>query len=45
VLGDSMAMPVGAMVEKFRDEFLEAIQHVDARARDSATGQMSGLAA
>jgi NADH-quinone oxidoreductase subunit F len=27
VLGDSMAMPVGAMVEKFRDEFLEAIQH------------------
>ena len=27
VLGDSMAMPVGAMVEKFRDEFIEAIQH------------------
>jgi NADH-quinone oxidoreductase subunit F len=27
VLGDSMAMPVGAMVKKFRDEFLEAIQY------------------
>jgi len=27
VLGDSMAMPVGAMVKKYRDEFLEAIQH------------------
>jgi NADH-quinone oxidoreductase subunit F len=27
VLGDSMAMPVGAMVKKFRDEFIEAIQH------------------
>jgi NADH-quinone oxidoreductase subunit F len=26
VLGDSMAMPVGAMVKKFRDEFIEAIQ-------------------
>jgi NADH-quinone oxidoreductase subunit F len=26
VLGDSMAMPVGAMVQKFRDEFLEAIE-------------------
>ena len=26
VLGDSMAMPVGAMVKKFRDEFMEAIQ-------------------
>jgi NADH-quinone oxidoreductase subunit F len=26
VLGDSMAMPVGSMVQKFRDEFLEAIQ-------------------
>jgi NADH-quinone oxidoreductase subunit F len=27
VLGDSMAMPVGAMVQKFRDEFLDAIEH------------------
>jgi NADH-quinone oxidoreductase subunit F len=27
VLGDSMAMPVGSMVQKFRDEFLDAIQH------------------
>jgi NADH-quinone oxidoreductase subunit F len=27
VLGDSMAMPVGAMVKKFRDEFMEAIEH------------------
>ena len=26
VLGDSMAMPVGSMVEKFRDEFDEAIE-------------------
>ena len=26
VLGDSMAMPVGSMVQKFRDEFMEAIQ-------------------
>jgi NADH-quinone oxidoreductase subunit F len=26
VLGDSMAMPVGAMVKKYRDEFLEAIE-------------------
>jgi NADH-quinone oxidoreductase subunit F len=27
VLGDSMAMPVGSMVQKFRSEFDEAIQH------------------
>jgi NADH-quinone oxidoreductase subunit F len=27
VLGDSMAMPIGAMVKKFRDEFMEAIEH------------------
>jgi NADH-quinone oxidoreductase subunit F len=26
VLGDSMAMPVGSMVQKFRDEFMEAVQ-------------------
>ena len=27
VLGDSMAMPVGSMVEKFRDEFDHALEH------------------
>ena len=27
VLGDSMAMPVGAMVKKFREEFMDAIEH------------------
>jgi NADH-quinone oxidoreductase subunit F len=27
VLGDSMAMPVGSMIKKFRDEFMEAIEH------------------
>jgi NADH-quinone oxidoreductase subunit F len=27
VLGDSMAMPVGSMVEKFRSEFGQAIEH------------------
>jgi len=26
VLGDSMAMPIGAMVKKYRDEFMEAIE-------------------
>jgi NADH-quinone oxidoreductase subunit F len=31
VLGDSMAMPVGSMIEKFRDEFEQHIE--DARAR------------
>jgi len=34
VLGDSMAMPVGSMVRKFRDEFEEVI----ARAREAAPG-------
>jgi NADH-quinone oxidoreductase subunit F len=34
VLGDAMAMPVGSMVKKFRDEFEDAI----ARARDRAPG-------
>jgi NADH-quinone oxidoreductase subunit F len=27
VLGDSMAMPIGSMVKKFRGEFMEAIEH------------------
>jgi NADH-quinone oxidoreductase subunit F len=31
VLGDSMAMPVGSMIEKFRDEFVEHIE----RAREA----------
>ena len=35
VLGDSMAMPVGAMVRKFRDEF----EQVMARGRRSRTGR------
>ncbi len=34
VLGDAMAMPVGSMVKKFRDEFEQAI----AEARDAAPG-------
>ena len=34
VLGDAMAMPVGSMVAKFRDEFEEHIEA--ARARDRA---------
>jgi hypothetical protein len=34
------------MVKKFRDEFLDAIQQgVSARARDSATRSVGGLAA
>jgi NADH-quinone oxidoreductase subunit F len=32
VLGDSMAMPVGAMVAKFRDEFEAAIESARAGA-------------
>jgi NADH-quinone oxidoreductase subunit F len=32
VLGDSMAMPVGSMIEKFRGEFEEHIE----RAREAA---------
>ena len=34
VLGDSMAMPVGSMIEKFRDEFERHIE--EARARNEA---------
>jgi NADH-quinone oxidoreductase subunit F len=33
VLGDSMAMPVGSMIEKFRDEFEE---HIERRRREFA---------
>jgi NADH-quinone oxidoreductase subunit F len=36
VLGDSMAMPVGSMVAKFRDEFERAIEH----AREAARGPL-----
>jgi NADH-quinone oxidoreductase subunit F len=31
VLGDSMAMPVGSMIEKFRDEFEEHIERARRR--------------
>ncbi|MEO8093276.1 MAG: NADH-quinone oxidoreductase subunit NuoF [bacterium] len=41
VLGDSMAMPVGSMVAKFRDEFEETI----ARARDEVPVPAAGPAA
>ena len=34
VLGDSMAMPIGSMIEKFRDEFEQYIE--DVRARNEA---------
>jgi NADH-quinone oxidoreductase subunit F len=40
VLGDSMAMPVGSMVAKFRPEFEETI----ARARDEVPVQPAGPA-
>ena len=36
VLGDAMAMPVGSMVKKFRDEFEEAI----AKTREAAPGPL-----
>ena len=36
VLGDSMAMPVGSMVKKFRGEFEEAIE----RARERGPGEL-----
>jgi NADH-quinone oxidoreductase subunit F len=32
VLGDAMAMPVGSMIEHFRDEFEEYIEAARARA-------------
>ena len=35
VLGDSMAMPIGSMLEKFRDEFELHIE--EARARNDAS--------
>jgi NADH-quinone oxidoreductase subunit F len=38
VLGDSMAMPVGSMVEKFRDEFDEALERGVPGARAGGAG-------
>ena len=43
VLGDSMAMPVGSMIEKFRDEFEQHIE--DARSRRDRLSVEEGLAA
>ena len=40
VLGDSMAMPVGSMVKKFRDEFEAAIDA--GRARGAAAARRVG---
>ena len=40
VLGDAMAMPIGSMIEKFRDEFeahIEAAREGAARRRSAAT--------
>ena len=44
VLGDAMAMPVGSMIEKFRDEFEEHIERA-ARARRPRRGDRSPTAA
>jgi NADH-quinone oxidoreductase subunit F len=41
VLGDSMAMPVGSMVQKFRDEFEQTIE----AAREAAPGPLDKEAA
>jgi NADH-quinone oxidoreductase subunit F len=41
VLGDSMAMPVGSMLEKFRDEFERHIEEARAR-NDAATVAVGG---
>jgi NADH-quinone oxidoreductase subunit F len=43
VLGDSMAMPVGSMIEKFRDEFERHIE--EARARADRLSVEAGVAA
>jgi NADH-quinone oxidoreductase subunit F len=43
VLGDSMAMPVGSMIEKFRDEFERHIE--EARARADRMSVEAGVAA
>jgi len=42
VLGDSMAMPIGSMLEKFREEFEQHIE--DARARNEASDLELGAA-
>ncbi len=43
VLGDSMAMPVGSMIEKFRDEFERHIE--EARGRADRVSVEAGVAA
>ncbi|HEV2075842.1 MAG TPA: NADH-quinone oxidoreductase subunit NuoF [Thermoleophilaceae bacterium] len=43
VLGDSMAMPIGSMVEKFRDEFEQHIE--EARRRADRVSVEAGVAA
>jgi NADH-quinone oxidoreductase subunit F len=44
VLGDSMAMPIGSMIEKFRDEFEEHIERrrAEREARELAAGPRVG---
>jgi NADH-quinone oxidoreductase subunit F len=41
VLGDAMAMPIGSMIEKFRDEF-EA--HIEAARERRGLGRFAGAA-
>ena len=43
VLGDSMAMPVGSMVAKFRDEFEETIRRVASDSSGSGADGAAGL--
>jgi NADH-quinone oxidoreductase subunit F len=43
VLGDSMAMPVGSMVAKFRDEFEEHIRRVASDSLGSGADGAAGL--
>jgi NADH-quinone oxidoreductase subunit F len=43
VLGDSMAMPVGSMVAKFRDEFEEHIRRVASDSSGSGADGAAGL--
>ncbi len=42
VLGDAMAMPIGSMIEKFRDEFEAHIEAARAR-NDALTGDEAPL--
>ena len=45
VLGDSMAMPVGAMVRKFREEFEELMPSISSASRPGMPGSEEGLVA